>query len=57
MTEEQKDFLDIILPLNIEARYQTQKKDIFEALSEEKCKYIIDKVEEMVVWIKAKLEN
>lgn len=24
MSEEQKDFLDLILPLNIEARYPTQ---------------------------------
>lgn len=25
MSEEQKNFLDLILPLNIEARYPTQK--------------------------------
>lgn len=57
MSEEQKDFLDIILPLNIEARYPTQKRDIFEALSEDKCKYIINKTEEMMKWTKVKLEN
>lgn len=57
MTEEQKDFLDLISPLNIEARYPTQKKEIIEVLTQSKCKEIIDKTEEMMLWIKNKLEN
>lgn len=57
MTDEQKDFLDIISPLNIEARYPTQKQDIFETLNMEKCKNIVNKTEEMILWIKTKLEN
>lgn len=55
MSEEQKDFLDTVSPLNIEARYPTQKKEIFEALSKENCKEIIDKTEEMVEWIREML--
>lgn len=54
MSEEQKDFLDIIAPLNIEARYPTQKRELFETLSKEKCEDIINKTEEMVEWIKEK---
>ena len=43
------------MPLNIEARYPTQKKEIFEVLNKENCKQIIKKTEEMVEWIKAML--
>ena len=57
MSEEQKDFLDVISPLNIEARYPTQKKELFESLNKEKCKNIIKETEELVKWIKKKLEN
>ena len=57
MNDEQKDFLDIITPLNIEARYPTQKKQIFEALNQERCNEIIIKTEEVVSWIRQKLEN
>lgn len=57
MSEEQKDFLDIISPLNIEARYPTQKQELFESLNKDKCKEIIKETEELVKWIKKKLEN
>ena len=57
MCEEQKDFLDIVAPLNIEARYPTQKEELFAALSEKRCKEILDKTEEIVLWVKSKLES
>ena len=57
MTEEQKDLLDLISPLNLEARYLSQKKEIIQVLTQSKCKEIIDKTEEMMLWIKNKLEN
>ena len=57
MTEKQKDFLDIISPLNIEARYPTQKQELFKSLNKENCKKIIKETEELVEWIKRKLEN
>ena len=57
MSEEQKDFIFMVTPLNVEARYPTQKKDIFESLNKKKCKEIINKTEEMIKWIKQKLEN
>ena len=36
MSDEQKDFLDVISPLNIEARYPTQKQQLFEVLNKPK---------------------
>ncbi len=57
MSEEQKDFLDLISPLNIEARYPTQKQELYEALSNDRCKKIIKETEEFILWIKKKLNN
>lgn len=57
MTEEQKDFLDVIAPLNIEARYPTQKQELLGALSKEKCKQILKETEALTIWIKNKLKN
>lgn len=57
MSEEQKDFLDIVAPLNIEARYPERKKELFEALSDDICKNIIKETEELVLWIEAQLEK
>lgn len=57
MSEEQKDFLDLISPLNIEARYPTQKQELFNALNDERCKKIIEETEELVSWIKQQLKN
>lgn len=57
MTQERKEFLFTITPLNIEARYPMQKQELFNSLSNENCKSIIEKTEEFVLWIKSKLEN
>ena len=57
MSECQKDFIDFITPLNIEARYPTVKKELFETLNKDKCKKIVKNTEEMMKWIKDKLEN
>lgn len=46
-----------ILPLNIEARYPTQKEEIFELLNENVCKDILKRTEEMIEWIRNKLDN
>ena len=54
MNEKQKDFLDVISPLNIEARYPTQKQEIFESLNKDN---IIKETEELVKWIRKKLED
>lgn len=55
MTEEQLEFIDQMSPLNIEARYPEYKEALLRALTEEKCRDIIDETKSMVEWIKAKL--
>ena len=57
MSDEQKDFLFLISPLNIESRYPAQKQELFESLNKNECKKIIKGTEEMMEWIKNKLEN
>lgn len=54
-SEEEKDFIDQIEPLNIEARYPSHKERLFKSLTEEKCNEIIEKTKKMQSWIKAKL--
>lgn len=54
-TEEQKDFIDQIEPLNIEARYPSHKERLLRSLTEEKCDEIIAKTKDLQKWIKEKL--
>ena len=52
MTEDQKDTMDIIEPLNIEARYPTHKEKLIQTFNYERCKDIIQKTEVLYQWIK-----
>ncbi|MGI6703647.1 MAG: HEPN domain-containing protein [Clostridia bacterium] len=54
-TEEQKDIIDSLEPLNIQARYPTTKDKLMKSLTKEKCKKIIDETEALFQWIKARL--
>lgn len=54
-TEEQKDFIDQIEPLNIEARYPSHKERLLKSLTKEKCKEILKGTRELQLWIKQKL--
>lgn len=53
--EFQKDFIDQIEPLNIEARYPSHKERLLKSLTEEKCTEILQKTKELQQWIKEKL--
>jgi HEPN domain-containing protein len=55
LSEEQKDFMDLIEPLNIEARYPSNKELLIKSLTENRCQDILKKAEEFQVWIKQKL--
>lgn len=55
MSEEQKNFLDFLEPLNIEARYPTQKDKLLALLTGEKCTDIIRKTESELQWVMKKL--
>lgn len=54
-TEEQKEFIDQIEPLNIEARYPSHKERILKSLSNSRCKDILNQTKELQQWIKVKL--
>lgn len=55
LSEEQKDLFDILGPMNIEARYPSDKEEILEYLSKENCEVMIRRTEEVITWIKKKL--
>jgi HEPN domain-containing protein len=53
-SERQKDFLDFLQPLNIEARYPVEKDKTYKLLTEEKCIYLLEETKDLVEWIKTK---
>ncbi len=53
--EEYMDFIDVLEPMNIEARYPSYKERLLKSLNEERCKYLIDKTNELRLWIRNKL--
>ncbi|MFC2137821.1 HEPN domain-containing protein [Bacteroidota bacterium] len=55
LSEEQKDFIDQLEPLNIEARYPTHKERLLKSLDEKKCEDLIGKSKKLQEWIKVKL--
>lgn len=55
MSEEQLDFLDILEPLNIEARYPSYKERLMKSLNSRKSQELIEKTDKLRLWIKSKL--
>jgi HEPN domain-containing protein len=55
LSEEQKNFLDFLEPLNIEARYPTQKGKLLGLLTREKCTDIICRTESEFQWVMTRL--
>ena len=55
MTEEQLRFLDLMIPMNIEARYPSYKEALSRGLTQDFCRSIIDRTKELQLWIKNKL--
>lgn len=55
MSEEQLSFIDLMMPMNIEARYPDYKASIAAGLNADRCEMIISKTEGMQLWIKSKL--
>ncbi len=54
-SENQKDYIDQIEPLNIEARYPSHKVRLLKSLTHEKCQEIIEQTKALQSWIKKKL--
>ena len=55
LSDEQRFFVNEMMPLNIEARYPTYKEIVGESLSEERCKMLICNTKELIKWVKTKL--
>ena len=56
MSEEQKDFLEGIKRLNIEARYQEYKYEVARTLNRENTGAILDQTKQMHAWILERLK-
>ncbi len=54
-TEGQKDFIDQLEPLNIEARYPSYKERLLKSLTHEKCEGLLSGTKNIQGWIKTKL--
>ena len=46
-SEDQKDFIDQLEPLNIEARYPSHKERLMKSLTDEKCKEILKSTKDL----------
>lgn len=55
MTEEQLDFIDVLEPMNIEARYPSYKERLIKSLNADRCKELLTQTDELRIWIKSKL--
>lgn len=55
MNEDQKDLLNLLQPLNIEARYPEDKELLIQALDQGKCADILERTEELSRWTKQQL--
>jgi HEPN domain-containing protein len=54
-TEDQKEFIDQIEPLNIEAHYPSHKERLLRSLSNERCIDLIQETKKIQLWIKQRL--
>ena len=55
LTDEQLSFLDLMVPMYIEARYPEQKDAAASMLSNEACQHIIYTTKELTQWIEERL--
>lgn len=55
MNQEQRSFLNRLLPLNIEARYPEEKDKLLQVLDQNRCQDILQTTEELQAWIREKL--
>jgi HEPN domain-containing protein len=55
LSEEQKDFIDRLNPLNIRARYPDYRKELAKELTASRCRAIMEDTKRVQQWIKEKL--
>lgn len=57
LDEAHKSLLDVLEPLNVEARYPTQRDQLFRSLTDDRCNSILERTEGLFTWIKRQLSN
>jgi len=57
MTENQRELMLALQPMNIESRYPAEKAKLLAALTKSGCADLISETEEMLQWIKQKLSR
>jgi len=55
MGEEQQDFIEVLNPLNIEARYPKYKDNLAQNLGSAVCRQLLKETEGLLCWIKEQL--
>ena len=55
LSDEQLGFLDLMVPMYIEARYPEQKDSAARMLNDEACQHIIKTTKELTQWIEERL--
>jgi HEPN domain-containing protein len=55
LEEKFKALIDILEPLNIEARYPTYKDVLMKSLTKTRCQKIVTQTSELFLWVKKKL--
>ena len=55
LSEEQLQFISMMVPMNIEARYPQYKQEVAATLNEGTCKYILEQTKQIYQWILQKL--
>ena len=55
MSDSQQEFIILLEPLNIKARYPSYKDKLFKTLTEKKCKQILKNTGDLYQWVKIKL--
>ena len=56
LSDQQKAFMEMLLPMNIEIRYPEYKDRLLKSLDREKSSVILHETREMHAWIKEKLK-
>lgn len=55
LTDEQLRFLDVMVPMNIEARYPDYKREVANSLNEKAALHILEQTKQFLQWIRQRL--
>jgi HEPN domain-containing protein len=57
LTDDQKDSMEMLAPLNIEARYPAYKQQMLRDMTEQRCTEILGRTEALYEWTKRLLSS